>query len=125
MLPKIQKIQGVFRIHWKLAILVILILFAGRAVINVYGRYQDSLANLASAEKELATMENKKTALEKTTEKLKTEQGIEEAIRQKYQVATDDEQLIVIIDAQEKKTTETAAKRTGWWQTIVEFFSGD
>ena len=80
---------------------------------------------MASAEKELTTMENKKTALEKTTEKLKTEQGIEEAIRQKYQVAKNDERLIVIIDAQQKKSTETTAKRTGWWQTIVEFFSGD
>ncbi|TSC67395.1 MAG: hypothetical protein CEO19_249 [Parcubacteria group bacterium Gr01-1014_73] len=119
MLPK------TFYTHWKIAALVILLVIVGRAVINIYGRYQDSRAGLALAEKELAAMENKEMALEKTTTKLKTEQGIEEAIRQKYQVAKDHEQLIVIVNDEQKKPTDATTKTTGWWQTLVKFFGRD
>ncbi len=119
MLPKIQKI---FYAHWKTAILIILILFAGRAVFNVYGRYQDSRASLAFAEKELVAMENKKTTLEKATSELKTEQGIEKTIRQKYQVAKDNEQLIVIVENDQKKPMETPSQPNGIWQSILKFF---
>jgi len=120
MLPKISKI---FFSYWKIAILIILVLFAGRAVINIYGRYQDSLANLALAQKELVTIENKKTKLEKATAKLKTEQGIEETIRQKYQVAKNGEQLIVIVDDKQKKPTELVPKTKGFWQAIFKLFN--
>ena len=99
-----------------------LVLLAGRAVFNVYGRYQDSRASLALAEKELAAMENKKAALEKSTAELKTEQGIEEIIRQKYHVTTYGEQLIVIIEDQQKKPVENPEKPKGIWQTIINFF---
>ena len=119
MLPKIQKM---FYAHWKTAILIILILFAGRAVFNVYGRYQDSRASLAFAEKELVAMENKKTTLEKATSELKTEQGIEKTIRQKYQVAKDNEQLIVIVENDQKKPMETPSQSKGIWQSILKFF---
>ncbi|MFA6273196.1 MAG: hypothetical protein WC673_01750 [Candidatus Paceibacterota bacterium] len=119
MLPKIKKI---FFAQWKTAIMIILVIFAGRAAFNIYGRYQDSRASLALIEKELTTIENKKTTLEKTTTALKTEEGIKEEIRQKYQVAQDGEQLIVIIDDEQKKPTETPEKRTGIWQPILKFF---
>ena len=116
MLPK------TFYTHWKIAVLVILVILVGRAVFNIYGRYQDSRASLALAEKELAAMENKETALEKTTTKLKTEQGIEEAIRQKYQVAKDHEQLIVIVNNEQEKLIETPDKPGGIWQSVLKFF---
>lgn len=119
MLPKILKI---FCSHWKTAILIILVLSAGRAVFNVYGRYHDSRVSLALAEKELAAVENKKAALEKTTAGLKTEEGIEKEIRQKYQVTKPDEQLIVIVQDEPEKTTETLDKPKGLWQAIINFF---
>jgi|SRR3989344_5256272 len=120
MLPKISKI---FRTHWKIAILIILVLFAGRTVFNIYGRYQDSRASLALAEKELAAIENKKAVLEKSTAELKTEQGIEEAIRQKYQVTKNGERLIVIINDEQKKPIEIPEKPSGIWQSVLKFFS--
>ncbi|OHA26411.1 MAG: hypothetical protein A3D52_03305 [Candidatus Taylorbacteria bacterium RIFCSPHIGHO2_02_FULL_44_36] len=116
MLPKI------FRSYWKISVLVILVALAGRAVFNIYGRYQNSRASLALAEKELVAMENKKVILEKVTTELKTEQGIEKEIRQKYQVTKGSEQLIVIVDDEQKKPTETAPKTKGLWQSILEFF---
>lgn len=119
MLPKVSKI---FRAHWKTAILIVLIIFAGQAIFNIYDRYQDSRASLALVEKELAAIENKKAELEKTTAELKTEEGIKKEIRQKYQVAQDGEQLIVIINNEQKKPVETPEKTIGIWQFIVKFF---
>ena len=119
MLPKIQKI---FRTHWKIAILIILVIFAGQTVFNVYRRYQDSRASLALAEKELAVIENKKAVLEESTAELKTEQGIEEAIRQKYQVTKNGERLIVIVDDEQRKPIETSGKPIGIWQSVLKFF---
>lgn len=119
MLPKISKI---FHSYWKIAILTILILFAGRAVFNVYGRYQDSRAGLALAEKELVAIENKKVVLEKSTAELKTEQGIEEIIRQKYQVTKDGERLIVIVENEQEKPVENPEKPKGIWQSVLKFF---
>lgn len=118
----LQKISKIFHTHWKTAILIILVLFAGRAVFNVHGRYQDSRASLALAEKELATMENKKAVLEKATTELKTEQGIEKTIRQKFQVTKNGEKLIVIVEDEQKKPIETPEKPSGIWQTIIKFF---
>lgn len=109
--------------RWFIAALIILVALAGRAAFKVYGRYQDSRATLALAEKELAIMEDKKTALQKEIAKLKTEEGIEKEIRKKYQVTKDSEQLIVILDAQPKNRAETPKKPDGLWQTIIKFFS--
>ena len=118
MLPKISKI---FHTHWKIAILIILVIFTGQTVFIDYRRYQDSRAGLALAEKEVAAMENKKAVLEESTAELKTEQGIEEAIRQKYQVTKNGERLIVIVDDEQRKPIETTEKPRGIWQTIINF----
>ena len=106
-----------------IAILALLVVVAGRAVFNVYGKYQAGRANLALTEKELAAVLEKRGALEKETAKLQTEQGIEEEIRKKYQVTKEGEQLIIILNDQSQNLIEEASKNSGGlWSLIRKFF---
>lgn len=115
--------QKILHARWLIAVLALLVIIAGRAVFNVYGKYQAGRANLALTEKELAAVMEKKSALEKETTKLQTEQGIEEEIRKKYQVTKENERLIIILNEQPQNLSEETLKNSGGlWSFIRKFF---
>jgi cell division protein FtsB len=79
-------------------ILIFLLVFLSKATFNVYSKAKESAQNLARVNGALAETKARKENLEKETAKLKTNQGIEEQIRHKFQVAKEGEKVIVVID---------------------------
>lgn len=78
-----------------IAILAIILV---RATIGIYHKEVESRNNLAAVSVEFATLEKRYGILKSETDKLNTEEGIEQEIRQKFQVAKPGESLLVVVD---------------------------
>jgi len=110
--------------------LVLIVLF-GVLVLFVY-----NMINLIEKEREttkkrnqilsnIETLRNREESLTKDIEKLKTEEGVEETIRDKYQVVKEGERMVVIVDEEKKpETVSTEVEQEhGLWGWIKKVFS--
>jgi len=91
-----------------LAFLGIFVLIFIWGVINFMGKMEITRENRKIAENKVAELEKQKKEFSTEITSLKTVDGIEENIREKFPVAKDGEGMIVIVDY--KKTAETQKK---------------
>ncbi len=92
--PKVRKLYS----KPVLAALVVAILILAKGTWGVYQKEIESRKNVAMVEKELVELEKRRDLLQVETSKLNTEEGVEEAIRRKYQVSKDGESVLVVVD---------------------------
>ena len=71
-----------------------------------------------------ASLEKKAQDLEKNIARLDTDEGKEEVIREKYQVAKEGEKMVTITDENPKDIVETPEQKEnhGFWNWIKGFF---
>ena len=95
-----RDIQPVRKLYSKpvLILLIIIIVLLAKGTWGVYQKVQESSKNAALVKIELANLEKRKELLEKETQKLKSQEGIEEAIRKKFQVSKEGERVLVVVD---------------------------
>lgn len=90
-------------------------------VLLVKGAYTMVLTERESAEGaeflalEVASLSAREAVLGEAIEKLNTEDGIEEEIKSKYNVAREGEYVAVIVDRPERGATTTQEKKS-WWK---------
>jgi len=109
--------------------LVLLVLF-GILVLFIY-----NMVGLIEKEREttkkkelilsqIDTLRNREKSLSSDIAKLKTEEGIEETIRDKYQVVKEGEKMVVIVDQEKKEETvsEEVVKDHSFWGWIKKTF---
>ncbi len=90
----------------------ILILF----VFNIIGLAEKERETAKKKDIELSKIENlriREKTLTDDISRLKTEEGIEETIRDKYQVVKEGEKMVVIVDEETKEVTPPVEKNTG------------
>ena len=102
--------------------LVVVILFTTHAVYGVYKKAQSAALYLAGSEKSLADMEKREKYFSKEIERLKSDQGVEEEIRKKFQVAREGEKVMVIMDDEGKGNGSTELPKKSLWQKILSIF---
>jgi len=76
-------------------------------------------ANLArtlknSAEYELSELEEQQGRLESNIERLGTDWGIEQEVREKFGVAKEGEEVVVIVDGEDAGDGENVSKKSLW-----------
>lgn len=103
------------------AMLLVLVIFFGRASWGVYKKEQESAANAAQAQVSLKRLEDRQKILTHELNRLKTDEGIEEEIRSKFGVSKPGEQVIIIVDDRKSTTTEPEPEPT-WWEKIKGAF---
>jgi len=81
-----------------LAFLFVVVIFLARGTWGIYMKERESRHNAAQVKLELQVLGERHEALLKQTNKLKTEQGVEQALREKFPVSKENEKVIVIID---------------------------
>lgn len=81
-----------------LILLFLAIIVLTKAAWGVYLKEQESRKNVAMVKTELEALEKRRAILVAETEKLNTEEGVEEAIRRKFQVSKDGESVLVVVD---------------------------
>lgn len=107
-----------------LVLLGILVLFA-MSTWDVFMKYQKSTANVTRLEEDYTTLVEREKKLQERIEYLQSEQGIEEEIRDKFNVAKEGEQVIVIVDPEVAEDEENAEPEGFWdkvWGSITGLF---
>ncbi len=104
----------------RLVILALLaFVFVGvRGVWGVYEKERESRTLRAETETQLAKLKIRETDLRRDMAALKSERGIEEVLREEYELAKEGEGVIVIVDSAEppqKESAPTRMQRFGSW----------
>lgn len=99
--------------------LAAVIVFGSLEVSKAFQKYRGTVVGLDLAEERQIKMENRRDTLMASIEKLKTERGMEEELREKFPVAKAGEEVMVIVD---DKDTEPAAVENSFWSRIRKFF---
>ena len=105
-----------------LAVLVALLVFflLLTSVINLFEKYRGLKAERAELYKEQAAIARKKDSLKTTNAYLETDEGREQALREKYNLVKPGEGIIVITTPPPEKPVLEERSRVGrWWDAIV------
>ena len=107
-------------------IVLIILLIITVALLNAsWGALQkkrESDRNAERVKKELEALESQEQSLSVTIDRLQTNTGIEEEIRQKFNVAKDGEKVIIIVEPNQASTT--AVEKTGFFNRLWSKFRG-
>jgi cell division protein FtsB len=80
-----------------LALMGIVVLLA-HATWGIYQKEVESGKNVAAVQEEFKALQDRRNLLQQQTSSLNTEEGIEEELRQKFQVAKPGESLMVVVN---------------------------
>ena len=107
-----------FIYSWPMVVVLFILLgFAARGTWGVYAKYKESQANLETAERQYEATKKRADFLEREATRLSTDRGLEQEIRNRFQVARPGEHLVMIVGEEEKKPTEaTTTVSKSWWQ---------
>lgn len=111
-------------IHSKLALtasalLVVLMIWS---VFGLIGKAQDTHNNKKIAEDKIKQLRNQKGKLIQDIEKLNTEQGIEENIRNKFGLAKEGEGMVVIVDDKNSEKEKPEPDNSNFWLFLKNWF---
>ena len=81
---------------------------------GVYKKERESAELRAQVERERGDLIARQALLESDLDRLKTDRGIEEALREQYALAENGEQLIVIVDPQGPPAVEATSTVREW-----------
>jgi len=107
----------------KIGLIVLLIIFAifAKGTWSVYQKASFAKGNRDRAEQELKSLIEREESLRAELERLGTERGVEEEIRQKFDVGRTGEQMVVLVDAPEpEKVVEL--EEASIWKRIGKLF---
>ena len=107
-----------------LAVLFFVLFWVVRGAWAIYQKAEIARSERDIAARALAELEGRTTELKTSLARLKSTQGIEEEVRQKYTVARPGEEVVVVIDENAKKSnnSEVVAEKS-LWQRFVSIFS--
>ena len=97
--------------------LFIILILAINGSKNIWVKYFESKENADQTYRQLVELQNRQGALEEKTERLKSEEGIEEEVREKFNVLRPGEKVLVIKEEEKPKVEEES-----WWGRFKEKF---
>ncbi len=105
-----------------LVLLGIIVLVFSWSIIGLVGKAQETTRNKRIAEDKIAELQKKKFVLSSDIEKLKTDSGLEESIREKFGYAKEGERMIVVLDDTKQNQTTPAAPSgiSGFFKRLFE-----
>ena len=106
----------------KIGLIVLVVVFAlfANGAWGVYKKASFAKENRELAEKELHDLNEREAALQEEMTRLNTPRGLEEEIRQKFDVGREGEQLIVLVDAPEPEPVVDVSEPS-IWERLVNF----
>lgn len=105
-----------------LLILLIAILFVGRAAWSMFAKSQETEENLARAQRELSELQSRAAHLESELEKFEREDGVETEIRERFNVAKEGEGVIILYDEQRDEEEANTDRNRPWWKRFFDIF---
>jgi len=108
-------------------ILAVMVIFLGNASWNAYQKYKVAKGNRDNAAAELGKLYEREEKLKEDTDLLKTQEGIETLLRQRFNIAKEGEGVVVIVDKEDEEKTKQAdlSKDTSFWGAFFSIFKRD
>lgn len=110
-----RKINKVIYSKVTLLVLLIIVIFLGKATFDVYQKSKLSSDNYASVFKDYNGLKDRKAMLDSEITRLKTDAGMEEEIRSKFSVAKPGETVVVVINSTSGSSTDSQNNKNSFW----------
>ena len=104
-----------------LLVLLVLLIVAIQATWGVFEKQRQARETADLVERELSDLQNRNATLSHNIERLETDRGMEDVIRDSYQVGKDGERTIVVVDEKPLDRTQTIEPK-GFWNKVVDWF---
>lgn len=106
-----------------LVLFCILVLFSYN-IVGLIAKERETNKNKVSELNKIEELRAREADLNKSINKLNTNEGVEESVREKFQVVKPGEKMVVIVDEVEKKPVDDDyAKDHSFWGFIKRMFS--
>lgn len=108
-----------------IVVVLIVTFFLAKGSFGLMLKERQSAERVSNLEAEAAAFDTREAELKKSIDKLKTDEGIIEEIRDKFSVTRPGERVAIIVDERQKPatTTKTTSERIrGLWQSFVNLF---
>jgi cell division protein FtsB len=102
-------------------IFIILIFFLGRATYNIYNKSKLSYDNYIIVKRDYENLKDRKGMLVSEINRLKTDSGIEEEIRDKFNVAKPGETVVTVISSS-SVSADINDSNKGFWSGLWGIF---
>jgi competence protein ComGC len=106
-----------------LIILSILLLLFIYNVLKLANKASETKRNREIAEERIKELELQKSNLESNIQKLSTEEGVEQNIRERFGLGKDGEAMIVIVEDESKNTDNNDNEKKGFWSFLKKLFN--
>ncbi len=116
-----QRVRRFLYSRLTIGVLAVIVLFVGYKTWGIYEKERLSREMLEQAKASHGELSLRALALSADIESLKTEAGFEEAVRDRYGVAKEGEEIVVLVD-DEDTHEEEEERGEGFWDKIKEFF---
>lgn len=116
-----RKIRGVMYSKLSILVLLVLIFFLAKATYNLYGKYRVSAGDYTIVKNDYDSLKTRKDMLDSEIDRLRTDNGIEEEIRSKFNVAKPGETVVVIIN-NSTTSTKDVQQKSDLWSRFLDFF---
>jgi cell division protein FtsB len=93
-----------------------------KQVYDIYKKESLSRESLDSITKQYDGLNSREKMLSSEIDKLKTDVGVEEEIRSKFDVEKPGEETVVIIDSSSSAETTSTTGGVGLWQNFINWF---
>jgi cell division protein FtsB len=109
-----RKINKILYSKVSLVILLIVVIILGKATYNIYQKYKLSSENYAAVKTDYDNLKNRQNMLQSEITRLKTDAGVEEEIRSKFNVAKPGETVVTVINGSSSSSTNNNVKKSFW-----------
>ena len=101
-------------------VLLVLLAFALQGVWGIYQKELESRQLRTEAEAKLADLQKRQIELQSGIDKMNSKRGVEETLRQNYDLARPGEALMVIIEP--RAGEPTVATSTNWFERVLHWW---
>jgi cell division protein FtsB len=117
-----RRLKRIFYSRPAIVVLALLVLFSGKALWNVHQKYVTSRENAERVAKERDELLKREEFLKSEVERLQSDRGIEEELRQKFSVVRDGEEVAVIVDEPAPPAVPAPEPKKSLWQRFLGWF---
>lgn len=103
-----------------LVVLAVIVFIAVYGVIDIIPKYRDALQAERAIENKKEVLIEREKKLTDELNKLQTQEGIEESIRENLNVVKEGEHVIMIVEPKATQTLEVEQKEKTFWQRLFE-----
>jgi len=119
---KNKKLKGILFSKVTLLVLFVFSVILIILLIDIIPKEISTRRNKQTVLDQLNSLKNQSLALGSQIEKLKTNDGLEEKIREKFRVVKEGERLIVIVDDQNSSNVALTPKTASFWNFLKNLF---